>query len=789
MATAPSTANPLHNAPTQHVDKGMEAALGIGQNGKLLNTHCQDLQWAIEDIRDEFLRVQSIYINDVRHDVMRNGLLGEIVSRTPILVYDLQELKDIVDTAFVDMSGKMYIADTFARRIVAEHRAGKDSANFLVRHEGDHLRRLHMARMLELPRDIANAAQDIRINIDNTKGETAQRHYDATGRDPSDADLLEAARVYLDELSTTAVSIGWAMNIEDYRKYDGLSEESIGAMLMADWKEPPRMPNREVSFELIMEGAAQESDLVKGMLLSGTPLAATPPQYAMTPAELSGLAQDLRAIGKSKANPARVTDAQIKAAKDLLTKLREHQGLMELDIQHSKASMALAGTAATHNSGKTGDAYLDALKPSERIKLAIKVLDQILNPKPNSGLPGKPQNGGMTIKDLERNLNRGSGGQPQPGQGSPQPGQPGSGQPQPGQQGAGDPDTIPAPNVYHSHDHIMGTEDLVNILKGAGVSQESLEKLGYDDLAKIKEETAATKDGVAGAINKASEDAMRVGSRYPGGHLLNYAKAQMRDFFKPVLTWEMALKKIIEGSGKGSRYAPDEAWTIFHVNAADMGFKHQNDVPYMGSRMPGKEQKPLIFVLIDTSGSVDDAMLKRFVTEALNMARKVSRGVAPDVAIVFADTVARGAPVFITEKNYKQFLANGIDYGGRGGTSLHASVENVFEMVRPGSKSGYAKRNLDAIVYMTDTGDSAPNPSRLLAKARECGLKKLPTTLWLAPKACHDDAFKTAVKTWSEIIYFDTTPGLRQVVKLDQIAAQQDQKNAGLTAAPKRARP
>jgi len=782
MATAPTPAPAQTTGATQHLtDKGMEVALGIGKGGKLLNTHCEDLQWAIEDIRDEFLEIRTLYISGVRHDVMHNGLLGEIVSRTPILVYDLPELKAKCNTAFVDMSGKMYISDTFGRRLVAEHKAGMDSANFLIRHEGDHLRRLHMSRMLDLPGDIANIAQDIRINIDITKGEAAERFYAASSRDPSPQELIEAAKVYLVEMATTALSVGCAMNIEDYIKYDGKSEEAIGAILLKDWKDPPAMPNREVSFDLIMEGAAQESDHVKVMLTGGVPLAPTAPPYVLTPAELSGLAQDLRLIGKSKANPAVISDKQIKDATDLLNKLAEHQGLVERDVQHGKASMALAGKGATHNSGKTGDAYLDALQPSERVKLAAQVLNQILNPKPSSNLPGKPQNGGLTIKDLDRGLNGGKGGAPQAGKsgGPPKPGEPGDGK----DQSKGDATTIPAPNVYHGDGHTMKTEDLVDILKGAGVSAESLEKLGYDDLDKMAEETASTKTGVVGAINKASEDQMRVGSRYPGGHLLNYAKAQMLDFFKPVLTWESAMKKIIDGAGKGSRHAPDEPWTIFHVDAADMGFKNQDEVPYMGSRMPGKEQKPLVFVPIDTSGSVDDAMLKRLVTEAINMARKVSRGVAPDVIIVFADTVARGEPVFINEKNYKEFLTKGINYGGRGGTSFQASLENIFELVKPGSKSGYAKRNIDAIIYMTDTGDKVPDPYRLLKKALDCGMKKLPTTLFLAPKSCMNDTFQKGIKKWADIVYFDTTPGHKQTVKLDNIAAAQDRKNAGMRPA------
>jgi len=157
---APTTTSSLPSAGvTKHAtDKGAEDALGIGKNGKRLNEHNLDLQDAIEDIRDEFLELRTLYIHGLRHDVMRNGLLGEIVARTPILVYDLPELKLHVNTAFVDRSGKMYISDTFARRIVAEHAAGLDSANFLIRHEADHLRRLHLTRMLDIPPQIANVA-------------------------------------------------------------------------------------------------------------------------------------------------------------------------------------------------------------------------------------------------------------------------------------------------------------------------------------------------------------------------------------------------------------------------------------------------------------------------------------------------------------------------------------------------------------------------------------------------------------------------------------------------------
>lgn len=773
---------------TQHLtDKGMEAALGIGRNGKRLNTNAADLQDAILDVRDEFLEVRTTVINNVRHDFLRHGLLAEIVSRTPILVYDLPELKEIVDTAFVDRSGKMYFCDTFLRTLLAEHEAGLDSLNFLIRHEADHLRRLHLTRMLDINPQVANIAQDIRINIDNTKAAAADRFEEERGRPPSDAELKEAARAYLARHANSIVATGQAMTYEDYIKYDGLSEEAIAAILLKDWKDPPPIPNREVSFERIMEGAAQEADGVKGLLLSAAPLAAPPAHAVLTPAELSGLAQDLRRIGAAKANPAQVSDKDLQDSLGLLQKLKEHPGLIDLDRAHDAAANAVVGTGNVHLSGKTGDSYLDALRPSDRVKMAMQIIQKILTPSAQNGMPAKPQDGGLTVKDLERSMGRGKGtGQPSPSNSASKP-QGGKGEPDgkgndPKSQG--DTTTVPHPLVSHGQDHVMDTADLIDVLKSAGLNDESMKKMGFDDLKSSAEEIKCSKDSVVASINKASEDMMKLGSRYPGGHLVNYAKAQMADFFKPVLTWEMAMKKMTEALGKGQRMAPEEPWTIYHVDAADMGLKHQRDVPYLGSTVPGKAQKPLMIDIIDTSGSVDDAMLKRFVSEAINMSRKMSRGNAPDVVISFADTIARGDPVYITERNYKDFLTRGIQYGGRGGTNFQAAIENVFELVKPGAKGVYAKREIDAIVYMTDTGDSVPDPQRLLRKAQECGIKKLPPILFLAPKSCYSEHFDKAVKKWATVIWFPTGAGATNTrINVTDVAREQEKKNRNLVAA------
>lgn len=744
----------MANTPTTQQQPGLtqhhSAASNIpGFGTRRLNTHSVDLQIAIDEVRDDFLELRTVWHLGERHDVPRYGLLAEIVKRVPILVYDLPELKRKCDTAFVDGTGRMFLSDTFARRALKEHQEGRDSLFFLIRHEADHLRRLHLSRMLDVNPQLANIAQDIRINIDILKAEAASRHEDETGSVAGKTEILNQVKKYLAEHKDCTIGVGCAMNIDDYQKYDGLSEESIAALLMKDWKEPPAIPDREVSFDHIMQGAAGEVDGIKGIVLSGSAMPPMPAHAASTPADLSALSQDLRHIGKVKANPKSVSDADLQSALDRLTAVAEHQGLLELELRHQKAAQAATGSGGSHQSGKTGDAYLDILSPNERVQLAVQVLSSLLNPAAKQqGKPG--DRGGMTIKDIERAMGR------EPGDG----------------------ETVPNPNVNHAHDHVMDTQDVIDTLKGAGLNPASMAKLGYDDLAQVQAEITSAKDNIVSAINTATEDMMKVGDRYAGGHLVQHANAQMRDFFKPVISWEMALKQITEAVGKGQRHAPDEPWTIYHVDAADMGYKNQNDVPYQGSNVPGRQVKPLIFDIIDTSGSVDDAMLKRFVTEALNQARRMSRGNAPDVVISFADTIARGEPVFITEQNHKSFLSGGINYGGRGGTNFQASIENVFELVKPGAKNSYKGRPIDAIVYMTDTGDAVPDFSRLLRKAQECGLKKLPPILFLAPKSCYNKAFNDGVSKHATMIWFDAAA--KTHIKIDDLANESERKNRSL---------
>lgn len=761
---APSSAASAAPGPapgvTRHAnDKGVEQLLGIGKGNKRLNTNHQHLQEELEQVRDDYLAIESAYTGGgVRYDYMAKGLLGEIVARTPIFIYDLPELQQHVSTAFVDRSGKMYINAPFFQDLLAEHKAGLTSLDLLIDHEADHLRRMHLSRMLDLDHTIANIAQDIRINIDITRANAAKRITDRNGgKDPLPSELEQEIAKYLGELASanSAIMIGYAMTPEDHKKYAGMSEESIAAELLKNWKEPPKIPNTKIPFETICEGAAQDADACKAIVKAGS----TPggKDLSMTPADLSGLAQDLRAIGKARANPTKVSDQQIQDVIDGLEKLLQHIALKEHDTAHRIAVAAIQGTGAVHTSANTGEPYLDGLAPKERVQLALQVLKMALAPaNPGQGQSQDPK-GGVQVTDLERMLS-------------------GSGPRNPGT----DKGSVPHPNTQQDANHVMDTEELVKILEGAGVAKDTLEKLGYDSNEAMQKDAEDCKNGIVSAINKATEDKARLGGAYPGGHMVDHARAQMTEFFKPVVSWTMSVRKIIEGSGRGQRYDHFEPWSIYSANASDMGFSSQDDVPYMGSSVPGKEQRPLVLYIVDTSGSVDDNMLTRLFSEGINMARRSGRSTAPEVVIMSADTVMRGQPVKITEKNYKDFLKGGLNYGGRGGTNLQAGIECAFKLVAPGSISGFAKRKIDAVVYASDLEDSPPDTKVLLTTARACGMKKLPTTLFLAPKKCFSERFNKGVAQWADVVYYGGADTVTKV-NLDALGANQARRSRSVT--------
>lgn len=702
-----------------------------------LNLHAGDLQEDVMRRVEEFNAITTVFVRGDRYDIRANGMLSDILVNTPVLIYDLPELKMRCDTAFVDTTGRMYFCDTFYRKLIEEQDAGKDSLFFLFRHEAEHLRRLHLQRMLDVDPDISNDAADMRINHDIITLAVGNRLLaeNPAAPSPSKAVLDQGVANYIANLGE-AVSKGVGMTMAEYIEFRGWSEERIAAHLMAKRAKAPQPQQAskqlDVSFAELMEGAAQDNDAIHALgLASGRTMPnhmpnetgiATP--NAPVSVIASTLASELRKIGAAK---GKVSLPAMQSVMGGLITIMDTMEMTDRDLQHH--ALQSAGAGAPVRSVSTKDAYVNGLKPRERIMLAAKLLNMVLNPSSSAG--GPKTKGGMKVKDLDQMLGRGKSNDSSPGE-------PGT----------------PQANVEGGGDHVMDAREVAEILERNGL-HDAASKLGYDDLTKLSREEQAARQSVVGAINKAHEDTMKVGSRMPGAHMVDYAVARMNDFYKPVLTLRMAVKEVIEGAGRAQRFEEMEPWQPFYVDHSDMGLSSANDIPYMGSYVMGTTERPVVVVIMDTSGSVNDAMLKRFATEGVNFAKENDGEAAPEVVLIFADTVCRGEPVFIDENNVDQYLKTGVSYGGRGGTSFQASIEHVFEMFRPEGGGALEGRKMDALIYFTDSFDRVPDQDRLEAKAFECGLNQLPTTLFLVPQSCYNEPFAEGVKDWAATVFFN----------------------------------
>ncbi len=702
-----------------------------------LNENSPELQDLVEDWHQRFLETRALNPSSRdRVDYPRFGMLAEIMSRTPVRIYDLPELKARCNTAFVEPTGRMFISDEFFRKLVTEQEAGQHSLFFIFCHEAEHLRRLHLQRMLEYPNELANRAQDVRINLDvalvlamddlleNPKYGQSSAARRINQSNPSSIDT--ALRDFYENLGESA-KIGMAMTYEARAKWGDMSEGSIAAQMYKEHQEKPPGEDHEFSFIDLCEAVAQDMDAIAH--------SARGKKDATTDATATGLAVAVRATGKAR---GRSKPADIEAIVADLAPLQQSGAMLDRDLYHDGLQNSALNKGAGVPSTSTGDPFIDTLKPSLRSKVLLDTLDMVLNPSQGGDAPDLE--GGLRVRDLDLPSSAKNPGQQQ--------GEPGQ-------------SSTPAANVNRADEHVISTEELAAILNKAGLGDVA-DKLGYNDLAKVGQETVAAKDGVASAVNKASEDMMRVGAGYPGGHMVDYAVAQMNDLYRPVLTWKVAVQRVIDEAGRNSRFDFDEPWMVYSAEPADIGVDSIDDIPYQGSFVPGSVQRPLILVEIDTSGSVDDAMLKRFVTEAINMARESDNGESsPEIVILFADTVVRGEPLFINEENYQEFIRNGVNYGGRGGTNFTASIQHAFEMFKEGGV--LEGRRLDALVYFTDTFDSPPEQAAIEDAAFDANMNRLPTMLFLAPKECFNEAFRDGVAPYADTIFFDT----KQLLEVD----------------------
>ena len=149
-------------------------------------------------------------------------------------------------------------------------------------------------------------------------------------------------------------------------------------------------------------------------------------------------------------------------------------------------------------------------------------------------------------------------------------------------------------------------------------------------------------------------------------------------------------------------YTEDVPGEIWSVDPDDIGI---SDPIYEGIHLPLNENERVTMVLVDTSGSVNNDMLRRFASEIKEIA-KTSEG--REIVLLSADTVLRGEPEIYTAQNVEQMIESaGIVLNGRGGTSITNCLCEALDLSK--------KRDwkVDTVVYFTDLCDTLPSRNDL----------------------------------------------------------------------------
>lgn len=288
--------------------------------------------------------------------------------------------------------------------------------------------------------------------------------------------------------------------------------------------------------------------------------------------------------------------------------------------------------------------------------------------------------------------------------------------------------------------HTMTLEDLIKTLEENGLSNilEALELPASDDvdeIAKIEENTVL-KD--IEHIEKAAAQKNALGGKYPGSHIVDAAAERVKGLTEGKLEWKLGLREWILGGGMRFKNFEDEADALYYVDSNDLGV---TDPIYMGSPVPHSPEETVL-CLIDTSGSVDEKMLRTFISEVLNLKKGVSgvSDTASQVILLSADTVLRGEAVEIDDNNVDEMLEQGVKVFGRGGTDLAGSLDMAMQLDLIKSKK------ISSVVYFTDLCDIPPPKARF-----QQYIDKGMTIAYITCPHTMSDEFAKAVKDYARV--------------------------------------
>lgn len=267
--------------------------------------------------------------------------------------------------------------------------------------------------------------------------------------------------------------------------------------------------------------------------------------------------------------------------------------------------------------------------------------------------------------------------------------------------------------------------------------------LGMDDTSTAARDNrlANVKHRIALDIDQARAEASKSKFAQPGAHQVDASYSAIASFNRPVIELKTVFKKLLTSQTSNTiRQNINKQHPIDYSRQQALIMAGKQDRPYF---TPGirrtEEKKQVVAVLVDSSGSVDDAMLNDFISNSVGIS-KLNKNI--EVVVVIGDTIGRGQAYVLTQKtvnSLKEMVA-----GGRGGTDLTAMIQDTCSMFSVKENGPFNNKELAAIVYFTDGGDAAPSPSDLkLAAAKHLKSGKMPPLIWAIPQQAASSGWTT----------------------------------------------
>lgn len=251
--------------------------------------------------------------------------------------------------------------------------------------------------------------------------------------------------------------------------------------------------------------------------------------------------------------------------------------------------------------------------------------------------------------------------------------------------------------------HNMSLKEMAEQVEDLGLSatKERLEipdAWDYESMARKEEETRlADIDDIAKSVKLAGK-----AGTAGGGHLAGAAHEQAQKETEGKLSWRMSLQEAVGNSMKFG-YTEDEPGDIFYIDPKDMGL---NDEVYVGADLPMK-QEGVVMVLMDTSGSITEELLKMFLAEVFGLIKSENSesSHASEVVLLFCDDVLRGDPILIDEHNVDEMAEKKMNVYGRGGNDIGGTIRAAAKLPI------FEQKKIQAMIYFTDLGDAPPKKS------------------------------------------------------------------------------